>query len=287
MAVVLLIGGGAVAAACIGEEVRHVSRKTADSQQLKQVHAGILAAQADLSGSFPLPSELERDPVTHHPDERLNDHATMWGILVARGFVDPELLVSPGERNRAVQPYRPSGKAHDPAAGRAREIGANAFQVDLSKRSNCSYAAMPLDPTARRRQACSAADGACSPTVGNRGPRGGALTDPQTGEVTSRTVTNVATEGPIWRGCVIMSDNHCDWLTISPGSGQGLLGREPCPGGPPSTGDELFRNDDGCRADPSEILDFWLIVQRASANDRPDGHDHIREWDGGRFASWD
>lgn len=276
---VLLVGGAVVAAACIGEEVKHVSRKTADSQQLKRVHAGILTAGLDVNGSFPLPSVLERDPVTHHPDERTNDHATMWGILVARGCVDPALLVSPDERSDAVLRY------HAPV--NAPGAGARGFQVDLEHRSHCSYAALPLDPTARRRQACSAADGACSPAIGNRGPRGGALCDPETGKVVSRTVTVSASDAPAWHGCVIMSDNHCDWLTIVPGSGQGLLGREPCPGGPPSTGDELFRNDDGCRADPSEILDFWLIVQRASANDRPDGHDHIVEWDGGRFASWD
>jgi hypothetical protein len=262
--VFLLLGAAVAVGACVASGAQCASRRSAEQLRLSQVHAGILTASVDTQRDFPLPSLFVHDPVTHQHDERSNHHAAMWGILVLRDYIAPESLISPSEHNPCVE-------AVDPGALSLSDDGATGFQVDLDRRSNCSYAAMPLDPTGRRRQSCSMAGGSCVPVVGTRGPRGGWLADPQTGRVESSTV-HVGADGPVWRGVIVMRDGHVEFEQLATTTPRGLLCHAPCPGGPESAGDSLFRNDDGCLQNPAEVLDFWLVVQRASPATRPDGH---------------
>ncbi|MFM9170062.1 MAG: type II secretion system protein, partial [Phycisphaerales bacterium] len=86
-------------------KARATARQVKDGTQLKQIHAGWITASNDSKGVLPLPGEINRvGAVTGRGDidERQNNHANLHGAMLARGYVNAQILVSPAEVNAKI-----------------------------------------------------------------------------------------------------------------------------------------------------------------------------------------
>lgn len=264
------------------------SRLARDSLQIRQVHQGLVVAGADRNGRFPLPGEsVLRDGSGGDAgfDESANDHANLYGLLIAQGYTTPQILVSPLETSGKVSVCcNYDMKRINPAIGRRWDDSPTGFKVDLAVQSNTSYSTMPLDPTARRRgQWLNSGDSGFA-LLGDRGPRGGATTG---SDYTKSETLKIHPGHAGWSGSICFNDNHTVLLEEMTPSRLRPLAQPLCPGAPTGSRDNLFRNDTGCAGSADKVVDSWLIVQVRSANAKADGQETISTWDGAGFASWD
>jgi prepilin-type N-terminal cleavage/methylation domain-containing protein len=276
---------------------RNTARQVKDSTQVKQVHAGLVTAAADSAGALPLPGEINRDGLLHGrgaTDERLNDHANLYGAMIGRGYMNAQILVSPAEANTKViaasrynmARINPANDVYwdtDPITG---------FKADLLLQSNTSYATMPLDPSIRRKTEWRTTGNSRYAVLGNRGPRGGV----QTGnDFTNSKTLLIHGSTKEWDGNTCYNDGHVEYgRTVYPES-MAKLRDDTCSGGTPLTGaaekrfDNLFKNDSFCvSAAGRKNSDCWLVMQRRSANTTLAGTTTLNTWDGqADLITWD
>lgn len=241
-----------------------------DATQVKYIHNGWLTAAADRGGAFPLPGDINRriDPAaccpipgSGLPDESRNEHASLHSALIAGGFVSPEILCSPAETNPRVgvccdYDFHSYNPAQDTFWDETH------FRVDLNVRSNTSYAAMPLDNTARRAAEWRASNHSQFAVLGNRGVRGGVTSG---AEHDRSSTLRFFKPHDAWGGNVCFNDNHVVFASSpEPAEVRALASLD---GQTPSRPDNLFRND--TYALPSETAlrnsDSFLVVQMRAA----------------------
>jgi prepilin-type N-terminal cleavage/methylation domain-containing protein len=293
---------------------RNTARQVKDSTQIKQVHSGLVTAAADSNGSLPLPGEINRRGVLHGrgaQDERVNNHANLYGAMIARGYMNAQILVSPAESNTKVIPATRYNMAQiNPALDRywdpvdqlsmGEGTGGGAvpnpitgFQANLQTMCNTSYATMPIDPSIRRKVEWRSTGNSRFACVGNRGTRGGV----QTGaEFTNSKTLLIHGSTKEWDGNIAYNDNHTEFGRTMYPENVAKLRDNACAGGTALTGaeqrlDNLFKNDTFCiSAVGRRNSDCWLVVQRRSPNEgQSDGVATFNAFDGPTpdFITWD
>jgi prepilin-type N-terminal cleavage/methylation domain-containing protein len=291
-------------------KARATARQVKDATQIKQTHAGLLAAAADGGGSSnPLPGMInhvgtipgrhtgpDAARVGSGGDETKNNHANLWGAMIGRGFVNAQILVSPAEVNSQVSANtRFNMNAIQPAQDKYWDETATGFQADLRSPTNgdaatgvchTSYATLPLDPTVRRAREWRNSGNSQYAVLGNRGPRGGSMDDVMTNSKTLFIHGSVKE----WDGNLSFNDNHVELFRTFYPTNLSELERAPQSGGPanlPGTQpnkflDNIFKNDAGGGTWPQSLQfsDVFLTIQRISPNNSPFGTVKITTWDG-------
>lgn len=181
--------------------------------------------------------------------------------MIAAGFVSPQILCSPAETSPRVEVCRDYDfHSYNPAQDRYWDEAH--FRVDLIVKGNTSYAAMPLDSTARRAAEWRASGHSQFALLGNRGVRGGLTSG--AGHDRSNTLRFFKPHDA-WSGNVCFNDNHVVFATSpEPAEVRALASLD---GQPPSRPDNLFRNDtDALPGDHAlRNSDCFLVVQMRAA----------------------
>ena len=292
-------------------KARATARQVKDGTQLKQIHAGWITASNDSKGVLPLPGEINRvGAVTGRGDidERQNNHANLHGAMLARGYVNAQILVSPAEVNAKIvacatynmNRINPAADCFwDPidAAGAGTGTAPSpttGFRADLTSQSNTSYGVMPLDPTIRRATEWRNTGNSRFAVIGNRGPRGGVLTG---NDFTNSKTLLIHGSQKEWDGNVGYNDHHCEYgRTFYPENARPLQ-QASCSGGAPDlvvnnqSQDNLFKNDSGCAPGGRRNADAVLVIQRRSTNlnNPAPGTQPVTNntWDFADHATWD
>jgi len=261
----------------LGVVLPHLSRRHSrcstqvrEATQLKLVHAGFLVAASDRGGAFPLPGEINRTvplgtgcpiPGGGPMDESRNEHASLHSAMIAGGFISPALLCSPAETSPRVEICRNYDfNSYSPAQDKYWDE--TNFTVNLSTRSNTSFATMPLDCTARRTAEWRTSDNSRFAVLGSRGVRGGMTSGP--GHDQSHTLRFFEPRDA-WSGNLCFNDNHIAFVrSPEPSEVRPLASPD---GRSPSRPDNLFRNDTHALADDHALRnsDSFLVVQMRAA----------------------
>lgn len=175
-----------------------------DGTQIREIHQAMIIFAREFEGGFPRPGLIHRLPVPDlgvvpgrgEEDITQNTTANLFSVMVMQNYMEPEVLISPLERNPNVSMREGSTynwDLYDPLSGVNWDTG---FMADLSKQSHASYAHMPLfglrDETEWKETFNSK-----FPVIGSRGPRGGVID--------RRSYT--CPKGQ-WRGNICYNDNH-------------------------------------------------------------------------------
>jgi prepilin-type N-terminal cleavage/methylation domain-containing protein len=288
-------------------KARATARQVKCQTQVKQIHQGWLTASNDSNGVLPLPGEINRVgtvPGRGDIDEIQNNHANLHGSMIARGYCNAQILVSPAEAsgkviacssynmnkiNPAMDCYwDPIDSAGAGAAGVSSPI--TGFRADLATQCNTSYATMPLDPTTRRKTEWRNTSNSRFAVLGNRGVKGGNTTG--TDYTNSKTLL---IHGSIkeWDGNIAYNDNHVEYGRTFYPEAVKSLNQAACSGGPAdlvinnASQDNIFKNDTGCQSGGKKNVDSMLAIQKKSANTQSNGTTTIDAYDGGDYCSWD
>ena len=211
-------------------------RTRMDGAQASQIHKALIIFADSNDERFAIPGlinrlAVEKDkgpqlagqqiPGMGPEDESINTTANLYSALIAQMFFNPDLVVSPIERNPNVKvdddydfdAYNPANDVYWDGQ----------FTADLDKSSNASYAHQPI--TKARRNLWRHTKDLHLAQLGNRGPKDGAL-DPAS-----------HTCGPHgnWAGNIVFGDNHVDFFSTT--TPENLKG------------DNLFAADEGHEAD--------------------------------------
>ena len=277
---------------------RATARQVKDSTQVKQTHAGLVTASNDSQGVMPLPGEINRVGTIAGRgdiDERLNQHANLYGALIGRGYVNAQILVSPAEVNSKVIPCaRYNINRINPAADIYWDNDAvTGFKADLTTQSNTSYGTMPIDPALRRKVEWRNSGNARFAILGNRGPKGGSGTGNDFIQSKTLLVHGSTKE---WDGNTCYNDGHVDFGRTFYPENLTKLAQDACAGGTALTGtearfDNMFKNDTFCvTAAGRRNSDSWLVLQKRSTNEsNAAGTATLTTWDGPSpdFTTWD
>lgn len=274
-------------------KARATARQVKDSTQVKQVHQGWLTAAVDTNGVFPLPGEVNRAafnaqqiPGRGPIDEAVNNHANLHGVTIARGYVTPQILVSPAEISGKVvvcSTYNmgrvnPSADIYwDPIDGANAPTPKTGFQADLNTQCNTSYAVMPIDNSARRKTQWRNTGDSRFAILGNRGVKEGATSGNDYKNSKTLEIHGGKNE---WDGNIGYNDNHVEYgRTFVPENLRTL--------GTTNILDNLFRNDAGTNTGPSKNGDVWLVIQKTAAGTTAAPNTTIDSANGGDYVTWD
>ena len=182
------------------------ARSLKDATHLKQIHQCFIVFAREFNGKFPTPGlvnrlpdpQLGRDVPGRGPEDvTQNTTANLCSLLIVQNYMNPELLVSPVERNDRVKidedydwnQYNPSQDLYwDPN-----------FVADLKKESNTSYAHLPMFGKRAQREWRDSLRAAFV-VLGNRGPRAGARD--------GKSLT--CDPHGFWSGNLVFNDNHTE-----------------------------------------------------------------------------
>jgi hypothetical protein len=196
-----------------GAETRNRSLKDATSAKL--IHQSFCIFANEFDGIFPRPGLMDRLPVEFDgrmqdipgrgdEDVTQNTTANLFSALITQNYFNPDLVVSPVERNPKVKKMEDySWEAYDPAKDTYWD---DDFAADLKAGSNVSYAHLPMFGERGKKQWRSTFD-AKWVILGNRGPLAG---EPDWQSYTCGPHGN-------WAGNVVFHDNHTEMLdTMTP-----------------------------------------------------------------------
>ena len=190
---------------------RRVGLQMQDSAQLREIHAAWMVFGDD-GGRFPVPGLIDRLPDPYLGDlegagpeaSSLNTTANLFSAMIGRGYFNPQLLISPFERNPVVtEDLDHDFSAYDPT----KDIYWDpTFVADLETGSNVSYAHIPLVGQYKEslRRPEMAADVA---VLGNRGPADG---------IPTADSYSCRKDGD-WSGHFVFNDHHLESVRIAKG----------------------------------------------------------------------
>ena len=268
-------------------KARATARQVKDQTQVKQIHQGWLTASNDTGGVLPLPGEINRVgsvPGRGDQDEIQNNHANLHGAMIGRGYVNAQIMVSPAEVNSKVAAcatynmnrINPGADCYwDPIDSAGAGVGGTVpspitgFRADMANQCNTSYAAMPIDPTSRRKTEWRNTGNSRFAVLGNRGPKAG---NPSGTDYSNSKTLLVHGGSKEWDGNIGYNDNHVEYgRTFYPENVKPLL-EQSCTGGGAdlvvngSSQDNIFKNDTGCKAGAKKNVDSVLWIQNRTAN---------------------
>jgi len=287
-------------------KARATARQVKDATQIKQCHAGLLAAGADNGGITPLPGTINHvgtvpgrhtgtnaGQIKAGGDERQNNHANLWGAMIGRGFVTAQILVSPAEVSGQVTPcttynmlrINPATDCYwDPTDAAGAGTGqvptpVTGFRTNLAPGGFCntSYACMPIDPTIRRGREWRNSGNSQFAIMANRGVRGGESSDRFFNSTSPEVSSTLKIHGGIgeWDGNICFNDNHISLSRTFYPTEFAELEFTPQQGGPTNqpgmaTGrflDNMFKMDAGASV-PASVSnsDVFLAIQNRSTN---------------------
>ncbi len=268
-------------------KARATARQVKDGTQLKQVHTGWLTAASGTNGIYPLPGEINRaaDPTAGNAqipgrgpiDELRNDHDSLHSATIAGGFVSAQILYSPAEASgRVTVCSNYNFNNYSPAQDKYWDE--TAFTADLTGKCNTSYAAMPLDNTARRKVEWKNSSNSRFVVLGNRGVKGGDIAG---NDFKNSKTLDIHGDKQQWEGNMCYNDNHITFeRTFFPES----MAKLPASAaGAQGTADNMFRNDTNSLAtnNPLRNSDVFLVIQKDAAT----GTTFIT--DAGTQVTWD
>ena len=183
-----------------------------DAEQLKQIHAAMVAFAETHKGRYPTPGLINRKaadldgdgkgdaeiPDVGPEDIALNTTANLYSALIAMHYVPLELVISPVDRNPNVKVDADyNNAAYSPANDSFWDAG---FKAAPMEESNTSYAHLALH-SQRKRRMWRHEVGGVWPVLSNRGPKDG---KPNPKSYTCGPHGN-------WSGHVIYTDNHVEF----------------------------------------------------------------------------
>lgn len=189
-----------------------------DRSHLVDIHqAWVIYAQA-FNGRFPIPGFIDRLPVDLDGDGRgdfevaglgpedysLNTTANLYSATIAQNYVSPAALVSPLERNPAIE----ADKDYDYSCYQPQDhvFWDASFIADLETGSNVSYAHLPL-VGAQRWTHWRLTSNAKVGVVSNRGPSDGI----------GRTGLYSCQPDGSWCGRIVFTDGHVETIAADAG----------------------------------------------------------------------
>ncbi len=205
-------------------KAQRTAKSLQDSANISQVHKGFLTwANQDPKGKLPLPGLIRRTSIggifysgQGEEQQNQNNTANLYSSMIAKGFITPEVVVSPVETNPVVRvksdynfnSYNPAGNGdafgpfHWDSTFRAN-IYANA-DGSANNVCNTSYAHLALIGDRKKFFWSNKSDGTRA-IMGNRGTFRGA----QNGD-NYRLSYTMAFHAPddTWEGNVCYGDNH-------------------------------------------------------------------------------
>lgn len=275
-------------------KARATARQVKDQTQVKQIHQGWITASNDSQGLLPMPGEVNRAgvvPGRGDIDESKNNHANLHGAMIGRGYCNAQILVSPAEVNsKVVACATYNMNIISPANDIYWDNSTTGFKADLTLQSNTSYAAMPIDPTSRRKTEWKNSGNSRFAVLGNRGPKAGAVTG---NDYTNSKTLLIHGGTKEWDGNIGYNDNHVEYGRTSYPENVKPLAQAACGGGPTDlvvnslSQDNIFKNDSGCQTGGKKNVDSVLMIQRRSSNTTATGVTTIDTFDGGDFVTWD
>ncbi len=260
-----------------------------DAEQQRTIHTAMLVfAGNDITGDLPRPGKVNRftDPVAGRTpgwgseNGRKNSSSNLYSSMIAQRYIDPAVLISPGEANPVVaefgakeddafdaydyDAYQPAldvywmGDTADPsevAPGQVPSSGVNEiFRSKIHRpleygKGHASYAHLALE-SHRVGRWSNRADHRTA-LLGNRGPKRGATT----GEAFDRSPT-LRFFGPddVWVGNVCLGDGRIRSQAMKSGGAFTVDGVEyTCAGG--AIADNIFNAEfDSCS---QELVEPW------------------------------
>jgi len=157
---------------------RASSRQIKDSQNVREIHAGLVLWGQSGPDSYLIPSDVDKSHAALAVGSPKDLPRHIVSTLIYNGFITPEICISPAEANRAIRVYKgfeyssPKAAANpkmamwDPAfAATPNDIGPDGRPVG---RGSFSYAIMPF--IGERRQKWRNTFQATEAILGNRGP---------------------------------------------------------------------------------------------------------------------
>jgi prepilin-type N-terminal cleavage/methylation domain-containing protein len=222
-------------------QAKRQARSLEDKASLRQIHQTMLVFSGDNEGTLPTPGLINRlaDPFTGRQmsdrgpeDFEKNTSANVYASMLARGYFEEDLLISPVETNPRVPPfesrtYRYDHEAYQPAndvywdgdwASGTGGPPPGRFSCNVEDgESHSSYAHLALAgrrKTLRWRGDASQND----PIISTRGPYHGADPVGSDPEDYARSYT-LLMHGPTksWAGNVVFGDNHTELVaTLRP-----------------------------------------------------------------------
>jgi hypothetical protein len=166
--ILMVIGMNALNKAMTGEgaAVRGTVRSTQDMIQLSGIYQSMIVAGNDLPDSrLPVPSIFAESD-----DWSLNTTANLYSSMIARNYINPEILIAGNEFNPWIEVMIGYNyNAYDPRTGVFWDTN---FKADLDDVSNASYAHMPLFGE-RYTRGWQASFDRNAVLLGNRGPKDG------------------------------------------------------------------------------------------------------------------
>jgi hypothetical protein len=214
VAVLVCAGAGAaLAAVALGRAAENAENglkphalTLKDGEQLRLIHQTFIVFANEAGDNYPRPGFIKRLPVDGRiipgrgpEDISQNTTANLFSMMVIQNFFNPELPISPVDRNPNVREHDSYDYTkYNPVEGVYWD---DSFSADLTKRSHVSYAHMPIHGPRATKHWRSTMDSGIS-TIGNRGPRNGEM-DPKS-----------YTCGPHgnWAGFIVGNDNALRFL---------------------------------------------------------------------------
>jgi len=276
-------------------KARATARQVKDQTQVKQIHQGWLTSANDTGGVLPLPGEINRVgavPGRGDQDEQQNNHANLHGAMIGRGYVNAQILVSPAEVNSKVAACATYNMNAINAGADVYwdNVPQSGFKADLGNVCNTSYAAMPIDPSSRRRAEWRNTGNSRFAILGNRGPKAG---NPSGADYTNSKTLLIHGGSKEWDGNIGYNDNHVEYGRTFYPENVKPLNQATCAGGGTDlvintlSQDNIFKNDTGCQTNAKKNVDSVLWIQKKSTNTAANGIVTADTFDGGDFSCWD
>jgi type II secretory pathway pseudopilin PulG len=239
----------------------HGNRQLKDSTQVRGIHQAMVMWAQNNADEYPLPSRVDVENTTVAEEGRAKDTtANIFSLLVANGFISPDILISPTEANGKIRlkegyeydrprlAVRPADAHWDPGL-RADFMGEGGGHI--------SYA--HLLPAEHRLAKWGNTFIATQPVVGNRGPEitaarrlGNGAVAPTFANPRSNTFLMHGAKDR-WNGNIAFNDNHVEFLIeLSNGTYTNAAGQE--------TADLIHYDEPD---DPSGLNHFLGIFIRA------------------------
>lgn len=215
------------AGAIATSQPREDARKVKDSQQVRGIHQAMVVWAQNNQDVYPLPSAFDKSNDTVKEVGRAKDTtANIYSMMVFAGFISTELLVSPVEKNPAIEVDEDYGFEAPKAAVKPKTaLWDPSLAADFTggKKGNVSYA--HLQPAGKRMDRWSNTFSTTEPMVGTRGPEIKSVSKNGDGAVTPKLANPASVTlqfyggGAAWSGWTAHNDNsvHFSDRTIEDG----------------------------------------------------------------------
>jgi prepilin-type N-terminal cleavage/methylation domain-containing protein/prepilin-type processing-associated H-X9-DG protein len=248
------------------------ARTMKDSTQQKDIHQSLLTWATSNDGLLPVPGQINRlgnSPSAGTEDSTQNTSQSLYSVLIAKEYLDTEVLIGPTEVNpNVVEDVDYDYLGYDPGADSYWDEN---FRMDIDSapgggECNASYAHEAICGVRKDSRWRNTQDSRY-PVLGTRGVERGEL--PGTDEYDGSPTLRLHGSRKQWIGNVVFADNH---VVQAENFYPGTTYEAPDGDGTPLN-DNIFDCEFDFVPNPQAAPDAWLVI---SPQAYPDG-DTVRD----------